>query len=60
MFERDGVRVSKFHDPEYYLYRAEETRVIAMTMKSRTAREILLEISYDYEKMAENLRLVQR
>lgn len=55
-----GVRVSRLKDEEYYLFRAEETRTIAFMMKNRVAREILLDISEDYEKMAKTVRDIQR
>ena len=42
------------NEVEYWKVRAKETRMVAETMHGRAAREALLQIANDWEKMAQS------
>ena len=44
--------VPHFKDPEHWRQRAEESRVLAEQMNDETAKQIMLGIADDYEKLA--------
>jgi len=41
-----------FNDPEHWQLRAEESRVMAEQMNVETAKQIMLRIADDYDKLA--------
>lgn len=43
---------SKFRDPEYYRYRAEEVRTLGMVFRNKFAKTTMLQLAHDYETMA--------
>jgi hypothetical protein len=49
-----------FNDPQHWLNRAEESRVLAEQMSDETAKEMMLRIAGDYDKLAEraSVRLI--
>ena len=42
----------RFNDPEYYLRRAKEARVLAEQTTDQTAKKLMLWIADDYEELA--------
>ena len=44
--------VPHFNDPEHWQLRAEESRVMAEQMNVETAKQIMLRIADDYDKLA--------
>ena len=46
------------YDPSYWRGRAEQTRALADGMKDQQARQIILDIAEDYEKLASRTRSI--
>jgi hypothetical protein len=44
--------VPHFNNPEHWRRRAEESRVLAEQMNDETAKQVMLRIADDYEKLA--------
>ena len=47
-----GRRMSHINDPKHWRYRAEEARAMAESMTDPEAKQLMLNVAADYERLA--------